>query len=127
MQSRAYKFWSYRPDLKWGSHFSAGTCCIATGSGDFFSSGVLCYIFYGFTFVAHTGLVFPNPIPQAKRRMSREAPAELAGSTTGETLITRRETLSPLLSGTKIVPEKWFAASCGVMTEALLTLLLMTI
>ena len=31
---------------KWKSHFSAGTCCIATGSGDFFSSsGVLYYIF----------------------------------------------------------------------------------
>jgi hypothetical protein len=28
-----YEFWSYRPELKWGPHFSAGTCCDATGSG----------------------------------------------------------------------------------------------
>ena len=46
MQSREYEFWSYHPDLKWKHHFSAGTCCIATGSGDFFSSsGVLYYVF----------------------------------------------------------------------------------
>lgn len=46
MQSRAYEFWSYHPDLKWRSRFRVGTCCIATGSDDFFSSsGVLYYIF----------------------------------------------------------------------------------
>ena len=59
--------------------------------------------------------------------MSREAPSDLAGSTIGEALITRRETLSSLRSGTRIVPEKWFAANCGVMPEALLTSLLITI
>ena len=126
-KNREYEFWNYHPDLKWETHFSAGTCCDTTGSGDFFFFGCPLLYFYGFTFVVHTGFVFPKPIPQARRRMSREAPAELAGSTTGETLITRRETLSPLLSGTRIVPEKWFAANCEVMTEALLTLLLMTI
>jgi hypothetical protein len=42
-------------------------------------------------------------------------------------LITHRETLSLLLSDTGIVPEKWFAANCGVMTEALLLLLLIAI
>ena len=59
--------------------------------------------------------------------MNREAPADRTGSTTGVALITRRETLSPLRSGTRTVPEKWFAANCGVMTEALLTSLLITI
>jgi len=88
---------------------------------------LICRLLYGFTSVVHTGFVFQKPIPQARRRMSREAPADRAGSTTGVTLITRRETLSPLCSGTRIVPEKWFAASCEVMTEALLISLLITI
>ena len=59
--------------------------------------------------------------------MNREAPADLAGNTTGVALITRRETLSPLLSGTRIVLEKWVAANCEVMMEALLISLLITI
>ena len=45
---------------------------------------------------------------------------------TGVALITRRETLSPLCSGVRIVPEKWFAANCEVMTEALMISLLIT-
>ena len=64
---------------------------------------------------------------QPRRSMNREAPADLAGSTTGVALITRRETLSPLRSGTRIVLEKWVAANWGVTTEALLISLLMTI
>ena len=45
-KSREYEFWSYHSDLKWGPHFSVGTCCDATGSDDLFSSsGVLYYSF----------------------------------------------------------------------------------
>lgn len=45
-KNREYEFWNCHPDLKWEAHFSAGTCCGATGSGDFVSSsGVLYYTF----------------------------------------------------------------------------------
>ena len=63
----------------------------------------------------------------AQAKHEQGGPADWAGSTIGVALITHRETLSLLLSDTGIVPEKWFAANCGVMTEALLLLLLIAI
>ena len=67
-----------------------------------------------------SNIIVSGPKPMAQDVKIVEFPG-------AQLLITRRETLSPSRSGTRIVPEKWFAASCEVMTEAFLISLLITI
>ncbi len=64
----------------------------------------------------------------AQAEHDREAPADRTGSTIGVALITTQgDSVALSAAVSRAVPEKWFAANCGVITEALLTSLLITI
>ena len=63
MQSREYELWSYRPNLKWGLVLVPEPVAMQQVPAISVLLQVSLLYFYGFTFVVHTGFVFPKPMP----------------------------------------------------------------